>query len=94
MTLNELRKKYKGYEVYYWGKSTFIKTLADCKHNLPYTGLSGVNAKDYGKLEVIDYEVFEKPFESIDMKLTNKGLIGKGKTQYKGYVYALLSKEG
>ncbi len=56
-------------------------------------GLSGINAKDYGKLEVIDFEVIEKPFESINMTLTTKGLVGKGKTKYKGYVYALLDKE-
>lgn len=93
MTLKELKKKYKDYEVYYWGKSTFIKTLADCRQNNPFTGLSGVNVKDYGKLEVIDFEVIEKPFDSIGMAITTKGLVGKGITKYKGYVYALLNKE-
>ncbi len=45
MTLKELEKKYKDYEVYYWGKSTFIKTLADCKENLPYTRVKWYQCK-------------------------------------------------
>ena len=93
MTLKELRKKYKGYEVYYWGKCEYIKTLADCKKATPFTGLSGVNVKDHDKLEVIDFKVIEKPFDSIGMAITTKGLIGTGVTKYKGSIYVLLNKE-
>lgn len=93
MTLAELEKKYKGYEIYYWGKSNFTKTLKDCKGHTPYTFMSGVAVKDYGKLKVIDFEVVEKPNEAINLAITSKGLVGKGVTKHKGYVYALLDRE-
>lgn len=93
MTLKELKQKYKGYEIYYWGKSTFIKTMADCKQSIPFTGLSGVNAKDYDKLKVLDFEIIEKPSKAINLSLTSKGLVGKGVTKYKGMIYILLDKE-
>ena len=55
-------------------------------------GLGRVDAKDYDKLEVIEYEVQEKETESIGLKLTSKGIKGTGVTKYKGTVYALLNR--
>lgn len=66
MIAKELVKKYQGYQVIYTGWEITRKA--------PFYGLSKIEPKDYGRSEVVDYEVIDKPYKIVSLGFP----LGKG----------------
>jgi len=93
MTVKELCEKYKGYSIILWGENKYDKNIAECKKGAtPFAYLHYTTEKELDEREVLEIQVDDTPDTSVDFVLTTSGLKCKGRTRYKGTVYAYVKK--
>lgn len=90
MKVKELYEKYKYYRIILYGQNSYHDLKGCIKIMTPFSFIKTTNPKEVDKLDVIDIVVKDEEIETIDYTASLKY---KGKTQYKGTVYALVGKK-
>lgn len=89
MKVKELYKKYKDYCIILYGENRYYSLKECIKKVTPFNYIHTINPKEINELQVLEIIVDEYEFETIDFDVK---LQYKGRTKYKGDVYALVER--